>query len=331
MLSAAPERSLLRHAAVPGAAAVVVVAAVLVLAPLVVGNYWNRVLTTIFMFGVLASATNLIAGYTGYPAFGNVVFFGLGAYTAGLVMVRGQASFWTGLALGAVVCGLYAVVIGVPLLRLRGHYFAIATLGMNEATRAIVENLRFTGGGMGLSLPILPGDADAVNRYVYLLMLGLLAVAVGVTVALSRSRLGYGCRAIRFDEEAAASCGVPTTRFKVIAWVLSAILTGMAGAVYAHWLGYIEPPAVFNMTIAVKMFVMMMLGGTATVFGPLLGAFLVEAVGLVVWSHFLTYHAAALGLIVIAVVIFVPGGLMSLLTRGVSVRVLLANVRASRL
>jgi branched-chain amino acid transport system permease protein len=316
---------------VPPMALAVLVGVILLLAPFVIGNYWIRVLTTMFMFGALASATNIIAGYTGYPAFGNVVFFGLGAYTTALAMTKFRTSFWTSLAVGIVICCLYAAVIGFPLLRLRGHYFAIATLGMNEATRAIIENLGFTGGGMGLSLPLLKGDVEIVNRYFYFLMLGLLVGTLGVSFWLSRTRFGYGCRAIRFDEEAAASCGVPTTRFKIVAWVLSALFTGMAGAAYAHWVGYVEPPVVFDMAIAVKMFVMMLLGGSGTVFGPLLGAFLIELVGLVAWTQFLNYHTAALGLIVIAVVIFVPGGLMSLSRRSWSVRLLLDNVRASRL
>src|SRR5438445_12728888 len=122
-----------------------------VAAPLALNTYWIRVLTTIFLFALLSSALNLIAGYTGYPAFGNVVFFGLGAYSAAVAMAKAGLSFAAGLALGVVVCALYAVCVGLPVLRLRGHYFAIATLGMNEATRALGENLsRVTGGGMGL-------------------------------------------------------------------------------------------------------------------------------------------------------------------------------------
>jgi branched-chain amino acid transport system permease protein len=307
-----------------------IVGVALLLAPFVVGNYWIRVLTTMFMFAALASATNIIAGYTGYPAFGNVVFFGLGAYTTGLAVTKLETPFWIGLALGALICCLYTLVIGFPVLRLRGHYFAIATLGMNEATRALAENLGFTGGGMGLSLPIQRVDVDVLNRHFYFVMLGLVFAAIGTTYCLTRTRLGHGCRAIRSDEEAAASCGVPTTRFKVVAWMLSAVFTGMAGAAYASWVGYIEPPAVFDMSIAVKMFVMMLLGGAATIFGPLLGACVVELIGLMAWSQLLNYHTAALGVIVIAVVIFVPGGLMSL-ARGLSFRVLLDNIRASRL
>jgi len=315
---------------VPAIAFAVLAGGTLLAAPFVVGNYWIRVLTTIFMFGALASATNIIAGYTGYPAFGNVVFFGLGAYTTALAMTRFRASFWTGLALGILICCLYAAVIGFPVLRLRGHYFAIATLGMNEATRAIVENVGFTGGGMGLSLPVEHGDVRLLTLHFYFLMLGLLLVSVGITSCVIFTRVGYGCRAIRFDEEAAASCGVPTTRYKVTAWMLSAALTGMVGAAYANWVGYIEPSTVFDMSIAVRMFVMMLLGGAGTVFGPLLGALLVELVGLVAWTQLLNYHTATLGVIVIVVVIFVPGGLMSL-RRGLSVRRLLDNVKVSRL
>jgi branched-chain amino acid transport system permease protein len=280
----------------------------------------------------LASAINLMAGYTGYPAFGNVVFFGLGAYATGITMTKLQGAFWVGIAFGIAVCACYAIVIGLPVLRLRGHYFAIATLGMNEATRRIVENLSgLTGGGMGLALPIPPGDVRSSSTYVYFLVLGLLLAVVGTTFWLTRSRFGYGCRAIRFDEEGAANCGVPTMRYKVTIWVVSAIFTGIAGGIYAHWFGYIEPRAVFDMTIAVKCFVMMLIGGTATVFGPLYGAVLIELLALGTWSHLLEYHTGVLGLLIIAVILLAPSGLVGLGTRGLSLRSLLANIRENRL
>ncbi len=296
-----------------GRLAVMGVGLLSITAPYLLDSYWVRVLTTVWLFAVLASAINLIAGYTGYPAFGNVVFFGLGAYSTAIGMTRLHFSFWGGIALAVVVCGIYAIIIGLPLLRLRGHYFAIATLGMNEATRAIVDNLTgLTGGGMGLSVPTRAGEVVAINQYFYFLMLSLLLMVMGVAYSMDRSRFGYGCRAIRFDEEAASSTGVPTTRYKIMAWVLSAAVTGMAGGVYAHWFAFIEPAVVFDMSIAVKMFVMMMLGGAATVFGPVVGACLVEMIGHVAWSQFLTYHSAVFAIIIIGVVIFIPGGLMSI-------------------
>jgi branched-chain amino acid transport system permease protein len=292
----------------------------------------RRVLSTICLYATLASAINLMAGYTGYPAFGNVVFFGLGAYATGIAMAKFQWAFWVGVASGIVVCACYAIVIGLPVLRLRGHYFAIATLGMNEATRRIIENLSgFTGGGMGLALPIPPGNVRSASTYIYFLVLGLLLVVVGTSFWLTRSQFGYGCRAIRFDEEGAANCGVPTMRYKVTMWVISAIFTGIAGGIYAHWFGYIEPGAVFDMTIAVKCFVMMLIGGTATVLGPLYGAVLIELFALATWSHLLKYHTGVLGLLIIAVILLAPSGLMGLGTRRLSLRSLLANMRETRL
>ncbi len=282
-------------------------------APFLLNSYWVRVLTTVWLFAVLASALNLIAGYTGYSAFGNVVFFGLGAYATAIGMTRLHLPFWGGMALSVVVCGTYASIMGWPLLRLRGHYFAIATLGMNEATRAIVDNLSgLTGGGMGLSVPTRVGEVVAINQFFYFLMLSILLVVMGIAYLMGRTKFGYGCRVIRYDEEAAASTGVPTTRYKIAAWALSAVITGMAGGVYAYWLGFIEPRVVFDMSIAVKMFVMMMMGGAGTVVGPVVGAFLVEMIGHFAWSQFLTYHSAVFAIIIIAVVILIPGGLMSI-------------------
>ena len=316
----------IRRALVVGAIALAAIA------PLAINTYWLRVLSTVFLYASLASAVNLMAGYTGCPAFGNVVFFGLGASATGIVMGKLQGPFWLGLGVGVAVCAGYAVVVGLPVLRLRGHYFAIATLGMNEGTRRLIENLSgLTGGGMGLALPIPPGDVRSANAYVYFLVLGLLLAVLGTTVAVMRSRLGYGCRAIRFDEEGAASCGVPTMRYKITMWVISAVFTGLAGGIYAHWFGYIEPGAVFDMTISVKCFVMMLVGGIATVLGPLYGAILIELLGLAAWSTLLRYHTAVLGLLVIAVVLIAPSGLMGLGAQRLSARALLANIRANRL
>ncbi|HLE36353.1 MAG TPA: branched-chain amino acid ABC transporter permease [Candidatus Acidoferrales bacterium] len=299
-------------------------------APYVLSAYWVRVLTTIFMYSALASAINVIAGFTGYPAFGNVVFFGVGAYTAALAIARWGWSFGPGAVLAAAVCAGFGAIAGLPLLRLRGHYFAVATLGMNEATRALVENFGFTGGGTGVILPSLRGSIREINALFLVLMLGVLAAVVGFSYWLSRSRFGYGCRAIRYDEEAAAHCGIPTTRYKVIAWTISASFTGIVGAIYAYWFGHIEPAVVFDMNIAVKFFVMMLLGGAGTVFGPLLGAVLVEGIGVLTWSRFLTLHSAVFGLIIVAVIILLPGGLADLASHRFSWRALLRNIQENR-
>ena len=245
--------------------------------PFFLNLYWLRNLTNIFMFAVLAQAINIIAGYTGYPAFGNVVFFGLGAYSTGVCMVRFQTHFLTSILIGIVVCLLFTLIFGIPILRLKGHYFAIATLGLNEATRAIVDNLSdLTGGGMGLSLPLPPGDVEVNARFFYFMMYGTMVLSIIATYVLSKSRFGYACRSIRSDEDGAESMGINTTKYKTMAWMISAAFTGIAGSVYAYWMSYIEPAAVFDMTIAIKSFVMFLLGGAGTVLGPILGSFLFE-------------------------------------------------------
>ena len=279
--------------------------------PFFLSAYWLRILTNIFMFAILSQAINIISGYTGYPAFGNVVFFGLGAYSTGVLMVKFHTSFAITIPIGITVCLLFTLLFGIPVLRLKGHYFAIATLGLNEATRAIVDNLTgLTGGGMGLSLPLPPGNIEAIARFFYFVLFGTMVMIILATYVLSISRFGYACRSIRADEEVAKSMGINTTRYKTIAWMVSAAFTGIAGSVYAYWMSYIEPSAVFDMTIAIKSFVMFLLGGAGTVIGPVLGAFFIELISTFAWGHLLNYHIGALGVIIILVVILMPRGFM---------------------
>ncbi len=285
-------------------------AAALVAGPLVFDLYWLRVLTGVFMLATAAQALNVIAGYTGYPAFGNVVFFGFGAYCTGVLMARHGVSFPFALAGGTLAALLLALAVGPPLLRLRGHYFAIGTLALNEAVRAIVENLTsLTGGGQGLSLPLPPGSAEESGALFYYLFLASTALALMVSWLVARSRFGYGLRAIRDGEQAAESLGVHTTRLKTAAWGISAMLTGLAGGIWAYWLSYIDPAGAFDMSVAVKLFVITLLGGMGTLIGPIIGAFFIEIATTVVWSNSLTYHTGILGLIIVAVVLFLPGGL----------------------
>lgn len=279
--------------------------------PFFLSAYGLRVLTNIFMFAILSQALNIITGYTGYPAFGNVVFFGLGAYTTGVMMVKLHMPFVLTIPVGIAVCALFTLLFGLPVLRLRGHYFAIATLGLNEATRAVVDNLTgLTGGGMGLSLPLPPWPMETTTRFFYFVMLGTMVLSLLATFVFSRGRLGYGCRSIRADEAVARSMGINTTLYKTAAWMISAALTGITGCVYAYWMSYIEPSAVFDMMIAIKTFVMFLIGGAGTMLGPILGAFFVEMLSTFVWGHLLDFHLAVLGVIIMIIVILMPKGLM---------------------
>jgi len=289
----------------------------LLVLPWVGTGYLTRFTTNLLMFMVLAQAWNLIGGLAGYPSFGNVAFFGIGAYTTGILMAKAGLSFFPSLALAALAGALAAVAIGFPVLRLRGHYFAVATFAAAEAMREIVNNLTgLTGGGMGLSLPLMAGGARAIGFYFYYLMFGLFLAALGVNAVITRSRLGYGLLAIREDEEAAMVAGIDTTRYKVIAFALSATLTALAGGIYAYWITYIEPANVFDVLIGVTMLVMVLLGGSGTLWGPPVGAVVLIVLTELVWARFLELHAAILGAVIILVVIFLPDGLVEMVRQG---------------
>lgn len=277
-------------------------------APALIGLYWLRILTSICMFAAFTQSINIMAGFVGYPAFGNVVFFGLGAYGTAIATTQFHWPYAAALAAGPAICAVLVLIVGPPVLRLRGHYFAIATLGLNETMKAIIVNLTsLTGGGMGLSLPI-PDEVVAVSaRNFYWMFLALALANIFVAALMRTTRFGYACRAILANEEGAESLGINTTFYKTAAWLISALLAGFTGGLYALWIGYIDTPSVFDMTIAVKGFVMFLIGGGGgSVLGPLIGAALVELATNLTWSHLLKYHLAVLGIIIMTAAVLVP-------------------------
>jgi len=299
-----------------------------VVLPLFIEGYWIRVLTSIFMYAIITAALNIIAGYAGYAAFGNIVFFGIGAYTTAMLMLRVGFYWWTGALIGGLLAAIYAILLGIPILRLRGHYFAIATLGINRATEQIALDWgSFTGGGKGITLPLPKMEIQNFYAMIYFIMLGLLLVTILVNYVISRSRLGYALRAIRDNEDAAEASGIFAPRCKIVAWAISAFITGVTGGVFAYWFSFIEPATVFDIMIAVKAFVMMMLGGAGTVLGPVIGAFLIEVISETVWGQFLTLHMLILGIIMVGVVILIPRGMLSLFGRKFSLAALWRNIK----
>jgi branched-chain amino acid transport system permease protein len=293
-------------------AAAVLLALALVALPFVGGNYAIRLATIVMMYAVLAISWNFIGGLAGYPSFATAAFFGLGAYAGAVAQARGLPPYlaWP---LAAALTALFAGALGLAILRLRGHYFAIASLVVGEVLRELATSATdLTGGGMGLNLPILRVAVTAHARIFYFVMLALAVTALGVLVAVMRHRLGFGLRAIQQNEDAANMVGVNTTAYKTLAFALSAVLVGAAGAVYAAWVNYIEPTDVFDVLYSVKPIVMVLLGGTGTVAGPVVGAVVFLALEELVWRNFLTIHAGLLGLIIVALIFFLPGGLLAL-------------------
>src|SRR5512143_3295312 len=172
--------------------------------PYIVSGFWIRLLTGIFLYAVLGQGLNIIAGFTGYAAFGNMIFFGLGGYTVGILMVKAGIPFFPSLIAAGVVGILVAILIGMPLLRLKGHYFALASLGAAEAVRQIMDNLTdLCGGAMGLTLPQMAGKPAQVNQSFYYFMFILLILSFTATYFISKNRLGYALKAIKANEEAA--------------------------------------------------------------------------------------------------------------------------------
>lgn len=297
----------------------------------------ERTVTTIFMFVALAQAWNLIGGFTGYASFGQVVFFGLGGYTTAVVMSHWRWNFWVALLASAALAGVFGALIGLPLLRLRGHYFAIATLGVAEGMREVVTNLPdLTGGGAGITVPTVGSQAATAylgNDGFYLLFLALAAVAVAVAGVVARSRFGLALKAIHQDEDAAAAMGINTTRAKVVTYAVSGFLTGLVGSSYAFQQVTIFPERLFDVDITVLMVVMVVIGGSGTVLGPVLGAVGLQFLSEYLRQHYTTVHTFILGAIIIATVVLLPQGAVNYLreARRSGEFSLLANVRRYRL
>jgi branched-chain amino acid transport system permease protein len=299
--------------------------------PYVASGFWIRLLTGIFLYAVLAQGLNLIAGFTGYAAFGNMIFFGLGGYAVGVLMVKARFPFFPSLIAAALVGVIVAILIGMPLLRLRGHYFALASLGAAEAVRQIMDNLTdLCGGAMGLTLPQMPGKPEQGNMAFYYLLFSLLIVSFAATYFISKNRLGYALKAIKANEEAADAMGINTTFYKIVAWAISGLFTAAAGGIYAYWFTFIEPATVFDVVIVVKLFVILLLGGAGTVMGPLYGAFIFEGISEIVWSRFLNLHLGILGILVIFIVFFIPNGLIDMARRGFRLKTILDTIREEK-
>ncbi|MBV9119157.1 MAG: branched-chain amino acid ABC transporter permease [Chloroflexi bacterium] len=303
----------------------------LIAVPLRSEGYVLRLLTTMFTFAVMAEAWNLIGGFTGYADFGNVVFFGLGGYTTGILMTRVNGfPFWVAFIVGGLLCAAFAVLIGMLLLRLRGHYFAIATLGISQAVREVIGNWpNVTGGGTGISLPI----PDFENNVFYYIMLALLIAVVALTWWIARGRLGFGLVAIRENELGAEVLGVPTLRYKVSAYALAGFFIGLVGGAHAYWFTFIDPGTIFDVGITVEVIIMAVLGGAGSVAGPLVGAVVLTLLGEVLNAYVPSIHLSVLGVIIVIVVMFIPNGLIEYfgIRRGLSVRSFRARLAQARL
>ncbi|MFQ5900951.1 MAG: branched-chain amino acid ABC transporter permease [Thermodesulfobacteriota bacterium] len=282
---------------------------ILALFPLLVNNdYYQHLLILVFMWVVLGSAWNLLGGYTGQVSFGHAVFFGVGAYTAGLLYLKLDLSPWWGMAFGGLAACIYGIPLGLLCFRLKGPYFALAMLALAEVTRLVANNwVSFTEGMVGIL--IIP---TFVSKLPYYYLSLILAAASILTVSLvMKSRLGFYFLSIREDQDAAESIGIPTTAYKMIALMLSAFFTGTAGAFYMNYMGFIDPEVVFSLPhISIMIIMVVIIGGVATIWGSALGAAIMVLLSEVFRTLLGTAHVLSFGIIVVIIIIFLPNGLM---------------------
>ena len=292
--------------------------AALAAVPLHASPFALRVILNIYFGAALAIAWSLLGGLAGYWSFGSSAFLGLGAFAAALMQEHAGIGdplgrFVISVVAGGAAAGALATVIGYPILRLRGAYFSIAMLGVSLVLGELSNSVDLFEGALGITLD--PGTSMAPELLFYYLFLGLAALAFVVAVVVRYSRLGYGLIAIREDEDTARMLGVPTEPYKLIGFVLSAVLIGLTGAVYAYSLGYITTSSVFRSDLSFNVVVYALLGGMGTLIGPAIGAAVMTVLTDVVLGGMLQAHMMLTGLVIIALVFLAPNGVVGLFRR----------------
>ena len=285
--------------------------------------FQQRLGALVLLYAIAASGWNILGGYAGQMSIGHVVFFGCGAYGALAAFTHLGLPPIAGLPIGVLASVLIAALIGVPTLRLSGHYFSMATIGVAELVRLIVINTEFLGAAVGLSGPTVPRsvmDLSFISALpYYYLFLAVLIGTLALTAWMENSRMGYYLRAIKDSERAARSLGAAAGRYKLWAFMLSAAVTSVAGALYAIMFGFIDPDSGLGILLSVKMLIMAALGGAGFLFGPLVGAVILVPLEEISNNLFggagrgLTF--VIYGAIIMLLARFQPGGLLELLQR----------------
>ncbi len=299
------------------------VALALLAYPFVLGQpFHHHVMILIFLYAWMAQSWNILAGYCGQISLGHAVFFGIGAYSSGYLFATYQISPWIGMLVGALIAMAMAVVIGVPTLRLRGHYFAIATLVIGESVQIVFQRWEMVGAASGLSLPIVREQPWLNFQFneskipYYFIALAFLAAACAAVWYLERSKLGFYFRAIREEPEAASSLGVNVSLYKVFAFMLSAAFMAMAGSFYGQFVLRIDPEAVFPLTLSILVLLIAVMGGVGTLWGPVIGAAVLVSLSEFTRIYFGgtggTVDLIIYGALIVLICIFRPSGLLGI-------------------
>ncbi len=314
----------------PAAILLTAAVALLLVLPAVLGSRALTVFVFIFFYAYLGQAWNLISGYGGQLSAGHAAFVGVGAYTTTLLAMHAGVSPWLGMFAGGALAAALGAVVGFLGFRfgLRGFYFVLLTVAFAEVCRIVALNTDAVGGAIGLYIQFTGNPWQLHfpdNRGYYYVALALMLAATGVAAVVERSRLGAYLTAIREDEDAAEALGVDTRRVKLAAIVLSAFLTGLGGAFYANYLFSIQPNAVFGIPLSVEIILRPIVGGSGTLLGPILGSFILSPLAELSRSYFarsglIGSHLVAYGLLLVAVVLFLPRGAYPPLARLLGLR-----------
>jgi branched-chain amino acid transport system permease protein len=284
----------------------------LAILPLVgLSSYLMHIFILVILYSMIGMAWNLLGGFCGQVSFGHAAFFGMGAYTAGILYSKLGLSSWWGLPLSFIVLTAFSLLIGFACLRLRGPYFALATLAIGEVLRVTFGNLvKLTGGDVGIMIR----ERTWVGKSWYYYIILLLGVGVFLLVKkVIQSKLGYYFVSIREDQDAAESLGIDTTFYKTIALCLSGAITGLAGAFYTNYMGYIDPKVVFSLhDISIVTIMVVMVGGVVTYWGPVVGALIMVFLAELIRSNpgLGAAHQTLFGILLIFIIIFLPNGIV---------------------
>ncbi|MFQ5763461.1 MAG: branched-chain amino acid ABC transporter permease [Rhodospirillales bacterium] len=301
---------------------VVGIAAVLIYPFVINAPYLQNVVIMIFLYALMAQSWNIMAGYCGQISLGHAVFFGVGAYSSGYLFATFHISPWLGMVVGIVIAAAVALVIGIPTFRLRGHYFAIATLVIGESVQIVFQRWEFFGAARGIWLPIVREDPLLNFQFneskipYYFIALGFLILVCLAVWHLERSKAGFYFRAIREDPEAASSLGVNITRYKLFAFMLSAGFMSMAGTFHAQYILIVDPENVFPLTLSILVLLMAVMGGVGTLWGPIIGAAVVvllsELTRVLLGGTGGAVDLIIYGALIVLICIFKPEGLIGI-------------------
>ena len=288
--------------------------------------FYGHMIVITLVYAALATAWNVVGGFAGQLSLGHAGFFGIGAYTSSVLYVDHGISPWIGMLLALVLGGLVALAVGIPTFRLRGPYFALATLALGTILLDLSINFRsLTRGEGGLSIPFEPSWANMTfyAQWPYAIIASAyLLICLAVSARIAGSRLGYQLAAVREDEEASRALGVDTTRVKLIAGTVSGALAAGAGVIYAQYVLFINPDSVLGVAVSVQIIVLAVVGGTGVVLGPVLGAVVLVPVSELLLKHFggalPGLQTLVYGVVVIVVILFSPRGLHGLLRAAVT-------------